>query len=89
MRLLIDALGEPITSTSANQPGGPPARTPDEARALMRDLLEGANVWLLEGEAGGAPPSTVVDCTGSRPRLVRAGAVPVERIREIVHDLEA
>lgn len=89
VRLLLDALGEPLTSTSANAPGAPPARSQEEARALMRELPARANVWLLDGPAGGAEPSTVVDCIGHRPRIVRAGAVSVERIREIVRDVEA
>ena len=89
VRLLLDALGEPVTSTSANSPGAPPARTQEEARALMSELSGRADVWLLDGPAGGAEPSTVVDCTGRRPRIVRAGAVSAERIREIVRDVEA
>lgn len=88
VRILLDALGEPVTSTSANPRGVEPARTPSEARALMRELPADANVWLLDGVAGGAPPSTVVDCTGARPRLMRAGAVALARIREVVHDVE-
>ena len=88
VRLLIDALGEPITSTSANAAGEPPALTTAEALALFGALPDDAGVWLLDGPAGGATPSTVVDCTRDRPRIVRAGAVPIERIREIVHDVE-
>ena len=89
VRRLLDALGEPVTSTSANPRGVEPARTVAEARALLRDLPAEADVWLLEGAAGGAPPSTVLDCTAERPRLVRAGAVSIERIREVVDDVEA
>ena len=90
VRTLLDALGAPITSTSANPPGAPPARTSAEARSAL-DVLAGeagAEVWLLDGPAGGAAPSTVVDCTGPRARLVRAGAVPVEKLREVVDVVE-
>ena len=89
VRILLEALGEPITSTSANESGQPPARTAAEARDRLGALANADDVWLLDGPAGGATPSTVVDCTQTRPRLVRAGAVPLERIREIVHDVEA
>lgn len=89
MRILLDALAEPITSTSANPRGSRPARTAAEAHALLEELPEAADVWLLEGAAGGAEPSTVLDCTRERPRLVRAGAVSIERIREVVDDVEA
>ncbi|HEX6589282.1 MAG TPA: L-threonylcarbamoyladenylate synthase [Longimicrobiales bacterium] len=88
MRRLIDALNQPLTSTSANRPGARPAETAAEARALFRDLPVRANVWMLDGPAGGTEPSSIVDCTGARPRVVRAGAVPVDQIREIVHDIE-
>ena len=88
IRLLLDALGEPLTSTSANPRGRAPARTQEEARALMLELPEDCNVWLLDGIAGDAQPSSVVDCTGPQPRLVRAGTVPLETILEVVHDVE-
>ena len=43
--------------------------------------------------ARGGPPSTVVDCTGARPVILREGAVPTARIAAILdtagveHDL--
>lgn len=88
VRLLLTALNQPITSTSANSPGALPAATADEARALFRELPAAANVWMLDGPAGDAAPSSIVDCTTTPPRLVRAGAVPIESIREIVDDVE-
>jgi L-threonylcarbamoyladenylate synthase len=32
-------------------------------------------------------PSTVVDCTGRRPRVIRPGAIPAATLRESVPDL--
>jgi L-threonylcarbamoyladenylate synthase len=32
-------------------------------------------------------PSTVVDCMGKRPRVIRPGAIPSAALREIVPDL--
>jgi len=89
IRRLIGALGQPITSSSANAPGERPATTATQARDAVIALAgEDTGIVLLDGEAGGAAPSTVVDCTRQPPRLVRAGAVPSERIREVVHDVE-
>jgi tRNA A37 threonylcarbamoyladenosine synthetase subunit TsaC/SUA5/YrdC len=33
------------------------------------------------GVLGNVPPSTLVDCTGNEPRLVRAGAIPLQELR--------
>lgn len=88
MRLVLDALGAPITSSSANPAGHPPAVTGREAAAYLRSLPRDAHVWLLDGAAGGEPPSTLLDCRAERPVLLRAGSVPLERIREVVHDVE-
>jgi len=78
-RLLIELAGAPLTATSANRAGQPAARTADDvARAFGRSLP----VLLDAGPASAFEPSTIVDVTGERPRLVRAGAIPFERVLE-------
>lgn len=67
----------PLTATSLNRSGEPPARSRAEARALARRLGDPA-LALLAGEpdAGGGEPSTVVDFTCEPPRILRHGALP-------------
>ena len=82
MALLIAALGEPLTSTSANLPGSSPAPGVD---AILRDfapaVAAGQLLVLDGGVLGNRPPSTVVDCTGLAPRVVRAGAISLTELR--------
>ncbi len=81
-RALVERLGEPLTSTSANRSGEEPARRGDEAWSLLRGLGCGDEMWLLDG--GPLPPSepsTIVDCTGPELRVLREGAVLVSRLR--------
>ncbi|MEO5510901.1 MAG: L-threonylcarbamoyladenylate synthase [Longimicrobiales bacterium] len=82
---LLALLDAPITSTSANLPGEPPATNADALAALdmhhTHDALDvrGHSILILDG--GTLParqPSTVIDCAGPTPRLIRAGAVPRE-----------
>jgi len=79
---LVAALGEPLTSTSANLPGRPPA---PGAQAIARDFaaaVESGVLLVLDGGVlGNSPPSTIVDCTQASPRLVRPGAITVEELR--------
>lgn len=79
---LIRAYGEPVTSTSANRPGQPPA---ESAAVVVRDwwdeIARGTLRVLDGGTIPHSPPSTVVDCMGARPRVIRPGAVPVEALR--------
>jgi L-threonylcarbamoyladenylate synthase len=73
----------PITATSLNRSGEPPARTRKEARALCAGA-PGAP-WLLDDEAAPAPAglaSTVVDCTTPTPRVLRAGAISEHALRD-------
>jgi L-threonylcarbamoyladenylate synthase len=81
-RRLVELLGEPLTSTSANAPGSPPASSGEGAYAAARAAGAGEEMWVLD--AGGLPesaPSTIVDFTGRTPRILRAGATPVGRLR--------
>lgn len=80
--LLLDGLGGPLTSTSANAPGRPPARSGEEA--LEAAVALGVDSALLVVDGGELPPSessTVVDCTGPEPWVVREGTVPISRLR--------
>jgi L-threonylcarbamoyladenylate synthase len=82
-RALAAACGWPITSTSANRSGDTPPTTAEAVRlALGRDL----DAILDGGALPGGRPSTIVDVTGREPRLVRAGAVPWERVLECLSD---
>jgi L-threonylcarbamoyladenylate synthase len=77
-RLLADAFAHPITATSANLSGAPPAQTPEHLAASIR-----ARAFVIDaGPAPGGLPSTIVDARTSPPRLVRAGAVPWDRVLE-------
>jgi L-threonylcarbamoyladenylate synthase len=75
-RALARALG-PLPTTSANVSGQPEARDVDEIVAELGDAID---LVLDGGPAHGGPASTVVDCTGEEPRIVRVGAVPVARV---------
>ncbi|NJD11970.1 MAG: L-threonylcarbamoyladenylate synthase [Gemmatimonadetes bacterium] len=82
LRALLRRLAEPLTSTSANLPGQPPAITMTELLAALAALPGGEAVLVLDGGSlPDSPPSTVVDCSGTQPRLVRAGAVPLAELR--------
>lgn len=73
---LIRGLGYPITSTSANRPGGPPEPGVGGIIEAFRSHVDSGGVLVLDGGTlGNVPPSSVVDCTGPDPRIIRAGAV--------------
>ncbi|HUY19033.1 MAG TPA: L-threonylcarbamoyladenylate synthase [Candidatus Binataceae bacterium] len=80
-RALAAALGRPLTATSANLAGEPPARTIVEARAVFADRVA---VYLDGGTMNAAAPSTIVACEGSRMRLLRAGAIDETQLFEIL-----
>jgi L-threonylcarbamoyladenylate synthase len=71
----------PLAVSSANVSGRPAATTADEAMAQLGDSVA---VYLDGGPCADEVPSTIVDLTGSVPRLLRQGVIPVERLREVV-----
>jgi len=75
----------PLAVSSANRTGQPPAT---EAAEAERQLGAGVSVYLDAGSTGDAVPSTIVDLTGDRPQLRRAGAVPLDELRELLPDLD-
>ncbi|RJK98441.1 L-threonylcarbamoyladenylate synthase [Vallicoccus soli] len=74
----------PMAVSSANRTGMPPAVTCDEA---VEQLGDSVAVYLDGGPAGEPVPSTIVDATSRPPRVLRLGATPLERLREVVPDV--
>lgn len=70
----------PMAVSSANKSGAPAATT---AAGAMEQLGELVEVYLDGGPCSDELPSTIVDLTGEMPRLLRAGAVPIGKLREV------
>lgn len=71
---LLDRIGGPVVSSSANLSGRPPAETADEVVRIFGNQLD---LVIDGGPRHGGQPSTLVDVSGARPRLLRRGAVDV------------
>jgi len=78
----------PLTATSCNRSGEPPARTESEARALC-GAGPGPFVLAAGGrDAGGAAPSTVLDLAVTPARILREGAVSAAMLRPFLEAME-
>ncbi len=73
-RALLNRIGGPVVSSSANISGQRPAETAGEVVAYFGNQLD---LVLDGGERHGGVPSTLVDVTGSRAKLLRRGALDV------------
>jgi len=74
---LAQAVGRPLTATSANPTGKSPATTADQVEVFWGDRID---LILDSGPAASTTPSTVVDVTGERPEVLRPGLIPIEEI---------
>ncbi len=77
-------VGEPIAATSANRSFFP---SHPDVEGAYEDLGDAVSLYLDGGVSEYGIESTVLDLRG-RPRILRPGAMPVERIEEIVGEVE-
>ena len=70
---LVREAGFPITATSANPSGMPPA---EDADAVIRYFGEKIDMVIDGGRTAGGLPSTIVDAAGESIKIVREGAIP-------------
>jgi L-threonylcarbamoyladenylate synthase len=78
---VLAALGV-LVATSANLPGGGDPRRLEDVPTAIRDV---AGALVDGGELPGTP-STVIDLTGTRPVVLREGAVPAEDVLQRLTD---
>ncbi|MDA0567156.1 threonylcarbamoyl-AMP synthase [Streptomonospora sp. S1-112] len=78
----LDLLKEvgPMAVSSANLSGQPAAITAQDAEKMLGDSVA---VYLDGGPCADQTPSTIVDLTYAVPRVLRDGAIPVERLRAV------
>ncbi len=78
-RALVRACGFPLVGTSANSTGRP---APVSVPQVLSDL-DGRVELVLDGGRLRGRPSTVVDCTGDRPRVIRPGPISAEAVERV------
>jgi L-threonylcarbamoyladenylate synthase len=81
VRTLVRACGGALTATSANLSGTPPARTATE---VANYFSTGLDLIVDGGDATVTAPSTVLDVTTTRPRLVREGLITREALKDLL-----
>ncbi len=80
-QLFLKACGFPVVAPSANLSGRP---SPTTWQAVLEDL-DGRIDCILQGDPTEIGlESTVVDCTGDVPVLLRLGSVPLSELRNII-----
>ena len=78
-RDLCRACGHVLTATSANISGEPASNDPDHIARVFAESDVG--LLLDAGKTPGGAPSTIVDATGERARLIREGAIAWDEIQ--------
>ncbi|HXA61489.1 MAG TPA: L-threonylcarbamoyladenylate synthase [Streptosporangiaceae bacterium] len=80
--LALELLKEtgPLAVSSANLTGSEAARSVADAEKQLGETVE---IYLDGGTSGSHEPSSIVDLTGPVPRLLRAGAIPEDKIRSV------
>jgi L-threonylcarbamoyladenylate synthase len=73
-RVLLRAAG-PLAATSANISGRP---SPSSAFEVYEQLNGRIPLILDGGKTAGGTPSTLVDCTGDTPKVLREGPISIE-----------
>lgn len=80
---VMSHLDRPLMVTSANVSGEPAALNKEDAAAMLPDL-DG----ILGGSCRALQASTIVDCTGSEPKILREGPISLEQIQAVLSEAD-
>ena len=78
---LIKFSGTPIAAPSANLSGKNP---PTTAKEVLENLSGRVEIILDGGQCRFGISSTIIDLTTSEPKILRHGAIPAEKIMEVL-----
>lgn len=70
VRQISEALGNPLLTTSIQFEDSDYARNPE----LIAENYDNRVDMIIEGRDGSETPSTIIDCTGASPEVIREGA---------------
>jgi len=75
----------PMAVTSANVSGQSPAKSILEAAAQLGPAV---SIYLDGGPCAGTLPSTILDCTGPAPVILRAGGISAGQVQQVLGAVE-
>jgi len=78
---LVGSLGGPLTATSANPSGKPPARTAEEAKQYFAGRID---IFVDGGELTSRTGSTVVEIVGETLKIIRSGDISKSQLEEVL-----
>jgi L-threonylcarbamoyladenylate synthase len=78
---LVDALGGPLTSTSANISGQPPAQSAQEVQNQLESHLD---LIINGGPSPQSQPSTLLDISTNKPIILREGVITQQELRPYI-----
>jgi len=85
IQALMRIWNRPLISTSANPAGEPVGLRADQVRKALEGRPGTHRLWIADGgELPASRPSTIVDCTGGSPRVLRHGAIGDELLAPVL-----
>jgi L-threonylcarbamoyladenylate synthase len=78
---IVRMLGRPLTATSANPSGQPPAQTMAQARDYFSGKI---NIFIDGGALTSKTGSTVAAVVGSKIKIIRAGKIGKDELQNVV-----
>lgn len=84
-REILERTG-PLAVSSANTTGSPAATDADQAVEMLGELV---SVVVDGGESPLGEASTIIDATGEQGRVLRLGAISLERLNGVLEPLDA
>jgi L-threonylcarbamoyladenylate synthase len=82
---LATRFARPLSATSANLPGAPPATESAAVAAAFAEAILHGELYVVPGASAGGAPSTVVAVTAETYRVARVAAVPISALDAIAN----